>query len=274
MKVGLSSLLFPKNSLEEIVEMTSMFEFEHIEIICDVPHFRPEFKPGELLGLKELINSYNLSVSIHAPFWDLNPASHYPGIKKLTTKQVKKSIDICSFLGGCVVTTHPGRCPIPELEPTLAMTKTLFQDFVSECLPRARDRGVTLAVENMSDITQPYWAMEEFIPLIEEFEQLKITFDVGHAYIAHRRRGAREPEREIAKMMRKIKDHLACIHLHDNRGLRDDHLLPGEGEIKFERIFKAMKENKFNGPLVIELWSPEDPLAVGRKALSSIEKFI
>lgn len=274
MKIGLSSLLFPKKTLEEVVKVTSSFGFEHVEIICDVPHFPPRFNLRGILKLKKLINSYGLSVSVHAPFWDLNPASHYAEIKKLTTKQVRKSIDVCSTLGGSVVTTHPGRCPIPELNSTLEMTKNLFEDFVSDCSSYAHKNGVVLAVENMSDITQPYWAMEEFISLLGEFEHLKITFDIGHAYIAHRRKKASQPEKEVAEMIRKAKNHIACIHIHDNKGFRDDHFLPGDGDIKFERIFEVIKNTKFKGPIVMELWNPEDPLEVGQKALESIKKFM
>jgi len=34
---------------------------------------------------------------------------------------------------------------------------------------------------------------------------------------------------------------MAEIHIHDNHGLTDEHLPPGEGQIDFELLFKLLK---------------------------------
>ena len=85
MKIGLSSLLFVKASLEDAIKGIAEVGADYIEIICDLPHFMPDFDLAELKKLKELLDSCRLGVSIHSTFWDLNPASHYSEIRKLAT---------------------------------------------------------------------------------------------------------------------------------------------------------------------------------------------
>lgn len=48
-------------------------------------------------------------------------------------------------------------------------------------------------------------------------------------------------------------DRLLAVHLHDNHGLTDEHLLPGKGNIDFQAIKTALKENFFDGVYNFEL---------------------
>lgn len=272
MELGLSSLLFVNATIEEAVRATAELNFDCIEIICDVPHFSPDFEPGAVRGLKELIDSHELGVSVHATIWDLNPASHYPVLRELALAQVKKSMDICSILDGSVVVVHPGRCPIPELGTVLDKTKNLYREFIGGCLRYASDRGITLAPENIDSAHYPYSDADELKLLAQNFEGLGITFDIGHAYIAKRRRGVKAPEESIADTIREIGRHLAHVHVHDNKGSWDDHLPPGEGDVNFEPIVEALDAVKYDRLLIAELWDPKNPLETGRRGLRSVQK--
>jgi sugar phosphate isomerase/epimerase len=144
MKLGLSSLLFPRISIEEMIKLSAKLGVESVEIIFDIPHFPPQFDMKKLKGLRKLMSSYGLEVAVHASIWDINPASHHRQVRKLALARVKKSIDACHSLGGEVVVVHPGHCPIREVKELLNGARDRYREFVEECWKHARGKGVTL----------------------------------------------------------------------------------------------------------------------------------
>ncbi|MEM2908120.1 MAG: sugar phosphate isomerase/epimerase family protein [Candidatus Hadarchaeales archaeon] len=274
MRIGLSSLLFVNSTIEQAIRVTAELGFDCVEVIYDLPHFGPNFEPSAVRELGELIRSHGLLASVHATIWDINPASHYPAVRDLSATQIKRSIDVCERLGGRIVVVHPGRCPVPERVEVLDRTKKWYVEFLEDCLDYASERGITLAPENIDGAHYPYSDASQLKLLAESFEGLGITFDIGHAYIAQRRRGAEVPEENIAHQIREIERYLAHIHLHDNKGTWDDHLPPGEGEINFGPIIEALRAVKYDGLLVVELWDPESPGETARKGLAATRRLL
>jgi len=73
---------------------------------------------------------------------------------------------------------------------------------------------------------------------------VKLCFDAGHAHLDGGVPSALETAREL----------LVTTHLHDNRGERDDHLLPYEGTIDWSDA--ASRFCPPGTPLVLELKEP------------------
>jgi sugar phosphate isomerase/epimerase len=274
MKLGLSTLLFVKSTIEDAVRATAELGADYIEVIYDMPHFPPGFDPKSLGGLKQLIDSHGLGVSIHGSFWDLNAVSHYPSLRQLIVSQTKDAIEACQVLEGDVVSVHPGFCHFKEVEALLEEAKRFYREFIAKCQPYAQERGVVLAVENTSTRASCPYTADELEELMKDFEGLRLTLDVAHAYLAARRQDKPTPEDEVIRMIQRFKDRLSAIHLHDNRGRWDEHLPPGEGEIDFKPIVKALKEVDYRGPLIVELWDPENPREAGSKGLSYTRKLL
>jgi sugar phosphate isomerase/epimerase len=94
----------------------------------------------------------------------------------------------------------------------------------------ARPLGVRLLVENLlSEATTP-----EHLVLILEMGHLAnvgVCLDLGHAHITV---GTMEA---IATLGERI----ASVHVHDNHGLKDEHLWPGGGTIEWPSTVKALK---------------------------------
>ena len=57
----------------------------------------------------------------------------------------------------------------------------------------------------------------------------------------------------VEDMIRALGNKITLTHLHDNMGVRDDHLLPTMGNIKWERVFDAFDEIGYNGVYNFEL---------------------
>jgi len=271
MKLGLSALLFPKASVEEVIKFSAKLGAECVEIIYDVPHFQPDYDQRKLSGIKELLDAHGLGVSVHGSFWDLNPASHHRELQKLTLTQVRRSIDACRTLGGEIVVLHFGRCPVPYAKDFLEEAKRRYRRFIEKCLPYARERGVTLALENAIGQPTTYPSnVEELKQLVLELEGAKVAFDIGHAHLAERRAGMNDTGLAIANDIKDLRGHLVHAHVHDNRGKNDDHLPPGDGDINFKPVVDALRAINYRGLLIAELWNPESPLETGRKGMKKL----
>ena len=268
MKFGLSSLPFVNASIEEAIRTIAKLGSECVEIVYDVPHFPPDYDHRKLSGIKELLDTHGLQVSVHASFWDLNPASHYRELWELTLEQTRRSIDACRALGGEIVVVHFGRCPIPDARRFLKGTKRRYLEFINKCIPYAQERGVTLTLENASG--QPIFypsTAEELRKFLAGLEGVKVTFDIGHAHLAERRAGKKSTGAAIAKSIEALREYLAHMHVHDNHGMEDDHLPPGDGDIDFKPAADVLRAIKYDGLLIAELWKPKHPLEAARKGI-------
>ncbi len=95
----------------------------------------------------------------------------------------------------------------------------------------ARPLGVRLLVENlMSDATSPEHLMT--ILDVGHLDNVGVCLDLGHA---HATVGIREA---VATLGPRI----ASLHVHDNHGVRDEHLWPGEGTIDWPATVEALKQ--------------------------------
>ena len=271
MKLGLSSLLFVHASIEEAIHASAELGAECVEIIYDVPHFPPDYDQRKLAGIKELLDTHGLQVSVHASFWDLNPASHYRELWELTLEQVRRSIDACRAFGGEIVVVHFGKCPIPEARGFLKGTRRRYREFIKQCLFYAQERGVTLALENAGGQPNTYPSTaEELREFVAGLEGAKITFDIAHAHLAERRSGRKDTGAAIAKSIEALREHLVHVHVHDNHGKQDEHLPPGDGDINFKPVADALRAINYGGLLIAELWNPEHSLEAGRKGMRKL----
>ena len=116
----------------------------------------------------------------------------------------------------------------------------------------AKARGVTMALENTPGEMATPANLKHFIEETR-LQSLRLCFDVGHANLEGGVAAALEPVREM----------VATTHIHDNRGERDDHLLPYEGTIDWKAALAALPEKL---PFVVELKEP--PAAAGAADLA------
>jgi len=106
----------------------------------------------------------------------------------------------------------------------------------------ARHRGVTIAIENTPGEMATPANLKNFLERTR-LTSVKICFDAGHAHL----------EGGVPEALETVRDFLATTHLHDNRGERDDHLLPYEGTIDWSATLAALPKE---APIVLELKEP------------------
>ncbi len=106
----------------------------------------------------------------------------------------------------------------------------------------ARQRGVTLAIENTPGEMATPANLKNFLEQTR-LSNVKLCFDAGHAHL----------EGGALEALETVRDLVATTHMHDNRGERDDHLLPYEGTIDWSAMLAALPAD---APLVLELKEP------------------
>ena len=118
-------------------------------------------------------------------------------------------------------------------------------DLFTRLLPYAEKYNVTICAEN-----QPFTAIEMSTVkavkrLVREFNhpKLKVCLDTGHANVFHD---------DIAEDVRLLGDDLATLHIHDNKGNWDQHLIPYMGNIKWEEFLTALKDIGYKGAFTLE----------------------
>ena len=106
----------------------------------------------------------------------------------------------------------------------------------------ARQRGVTIAIENTPGEMATPANLKNFLEQTR-LTSVKICFDTGHAHL----------EGGVPAALETVRDLVVTTHIHDNRGERDDHLLPYEGTIDWTATLAALPPE---APIVLELKEP------------------
>ena len=106
----------------------------------------------------------------------------------------------------------------------------------------AKQRGVTIALENTPGEMASPANLKNFLEQTR-LMNVKLCFDAGHAHL----------EGGVVEGLEPIRDLVVTTHIHDNRGERDDHLLPYEGTIDWNASLAALPTDV---PFVFELKEP------------------
>ncbi len=242
-KLGASSLAFFRRKSEEIIKIVGEAGFSTWEVILEGHHLRSDYSPW-----RELLDSYSLDVSIHAPFADLNIASMNARIREESLAQIKAAIEAGYQLEAGLVTVHSGRLsPYSMWYPDKAREVNLRS--IQELAEHAQEYGLLLCLENMPRYEGALLSqVEELLELVAGFsrDELGITLDVGHAATCG----------DVVDYIEALNHRLVNIHLHDNRGDGDEHLAVGDGTIDFKAVFSRLKN--YGGKYIIECHREED----------------
>ncbi len=105
--------------------------------------------------------------------------------------------------------------------------------------PFCEDRGIVLAIENgfPADDEILTQCSERFTP-----EFIGMCFDSGHANL----NGNSEEMMMSASRLR-------ALHLHDNRGMTDDHQPPLHGTVDWPRVLRWVEQTGYPKPINFEM---------------------
>jgi len=232
MKIGVSTLGLYPEKLEDIFVLLEDIDVNYCEIINEYPY---DFIDHDLVG------SYSLDITIHAPLSDINLASSNEAIRISSISQIKNSIETASKLNSEIVVVHPGYVPTLARKFKEKVAKNSHKS-LKECSHYAEDCGISMCIENMPDISELLLKdVNELAEMVEELD-VYMTLDVGHAHTMNF---------NVEDMLRS--ERIKHIHLSDNDGSYDDHNAIGSDGVDFELLFEKLYKIRYRDILIIEV---------------------
>lgn len=137
-------------------------------------------------------------------------------------------IEMTAQLGGKVIIMH-----IPAEPNNLQLRKSL-----AELEPFARERSIRIAIEN----TPGFDAIEQLLPQYDA-DYLGLCYDAGHGNFCG----------SGLEHLSKLKDRLISIHLHDNDGSGDQHMLPFSGTVDWQQLTGIIAQSAYTDPVSMEV---------------------
>jgi len=202
-----------------------------------------------------LTPSYELEYSVHAPLSDVNIGAINPRMREAALNEVLEALDIAHRMNIDLMTVHPGfMSPLAILDRDTAVQAT--KESLKAIDARGRDLGIRIALENMPEMPVSMAKVPQELLEFMDGTDLGVCFDIGHANTVG----------NIPDFL-SIKDRFINMHVHDNVGDRDRHMVIGEGNIDFRKWLGAFRP--YRGRYVIEARELERSLA-SRDRLQSI----
>lgn len=202
-----------------------------------------------------LTPSYELQYSVHAPLSDVNIGAINPRLRQAALSEVLECLDRAHRMGIDLITVHPGfLSPLTRLDREAAVASTICSLKLIDA--KAQDLGLRVALENMPEMPVAMAKTPQELVHFLEGSSLGVCFDLGHANTVG----------NIADFL-EIKDRFINMHVHDNAGDGDRHLVIGEGNIDFQKWLGAFRP--YGGRYVIEARELEHSL-LSRDRLNAV----
>ncbi|WP_295611708.1 sugar phosphate isomerase/epimerase [uncultured Methanobrevibacter sp.] len=232
MKIGASTLAGIEFELEKTLDFIESLGIEYAELVHQYP---AEFIDSEIL------ESYNLKYSIHAPFMDVNIASPQDQSRLNSIAQIKSSIDLANEIDAEAVVVHPGLISFLANKYFKKEVYEFANDSIKEIGDYAKDLGVLATIENMPNFeSMIYQNIVDLNQMLVENE-MYMTLDIGHAnHVGY------APDEMIF-------DSIKHVHVHDNLGDDDTHLPLGEGSIDLKYIINTLESKNYDGIYILEV---------------------
>ena len=193
-------------------------------------------------------------VTIHGPFLDLNPAAFDSQIRKVTEQRFAQAFEAARILSADKVIYHSGMVPtVYFLEGWAEREADFWKEFLQN------RSGITVCLENVLDRE-----IEPFAEIIERVghPDLGMCLDLGHAHCYS--------NHSAVEWAGVLKPYIHHVHLHDNHGVKDEHLALGEGSVPWKEVLGILADAQPDLTCTIEC-SCEESI---RQSLQALEDFI
>ena len=221
-----------------------------------------------IASAKEALRGFEGRLGIHGPYEGLDIDNKDPEVRPVITARYLKALEAAERVGARQMVLHSpfnrwyawNRLNKPNYwETKLAR----IHDVMMPVVKAAEAAEITLVIENILDVDP---ASRRAMVDSFDTDAIALSIDTGHAHLARRMSGAPP----VDYFVRDAGDQLRHVHLQDLDGHADRHWAPGEGEIHWQEVFRALSECTNDPHLVLELRRKVD-IPEGYKYLKSLE---
>lgn len=187
--------------------------------------------------------------TIHASYPDVNEIWLEGSVGEARTRYFLDCVRGTAMLGVKTMILHVSAGHQPPEPNALGVSR--FQRICDE----AARLGVDIAFENLTNITYLHYVMERVVSPAKKY-----CYDCGHENLYSYKNDC-VPER--------YSDLLVAVHLHDNVGDRDTHLLPFAGTVDYDRVITRLARFGAGIPVTLELKAASGGLPYAREAYAA-----
>jgi len=237
MKLAISTCWDYSIPLDKSLELIKTAGFSLISLGGKESHSRFN-KPEGRENIVRLCEKFGVEVdSVHAPFGSMVDISEPEEVLRHSAEvEVARSIKACAELGTKTLILHISGFKLSDISARMKQVRKSLDSL----LGLAERVNVRIAAENPgNDLghTILKYALDIF-----DTPVLGLCFDNGHA-------GLNEDD---FKILSAHSERLYAVHLHDNDGTRDQHLLPFEGNRDLPNLAAQMNKIKKLCPITVE----------------------
>lgn len=188
----------------------------------------------------------------HLPYYDIFAENDEEKVKTME-ELIRRSIIASAELGVEWTVTHPGT--VYSAGPDISVSKEKNLEYYSRHVATARENGIGICLENDFEY-RPRQPMQriycasiyELVDLVDTFgdpEHVGVCYDFGHANL-----GGHDFHRQNLNI---IGSRLHAIHVQDNHGVADEHLMPFHGNIDWTEAMAGLADIGYDGDLTYEI---------------------
>jgi sugar phosphate isomerase/epimerase len=266
-----STYLFHQARLdrEHLVEVAA-HGFDAIELFALKSHLDYS-DPAAVQQLGEWLDDTRLTLAaVHAPTalaydgrWQgtLSLAARDAAARSAAVEETRAALDMARTLRADTLVVHLG---LPEHVATADDNDAAAaRSSLDVLMPYAGERGVQMALEVQTNHLSTPDALVGLIEDAADRPVAGICMDTGHARLLG----------DPADAIESASGHIIATHVNDNRGSRDDHLVPYDGSIDWARTLLAFLKVGYAGPWTFELAPAASPVAVLARAAQARQRF-
>lgn len=210
-----------------------------LEKMVELGFTRTFFRPVDVKRQEEVANllaKYNIMCeTLHAPYESINDIwlNNEAGEKMLA--DLINGVDHCIIANAPIMVVHMSSGNTPP--PITDIGRERYERLVDYAIKK----NVRIAFENLRKTANFAWAMETF----DHEPMVGFCWDCGHEACYQNGR----------QFMPWYGEKLICTHIHDNCGEpdADDHLLPFDGAVNFDRFVEHIRNSGFKGSFMLEV---------------------
>ena len=138
--------------IEDLAKLANKEGFELIELYT-IPPFDAEILWKIKEKIRRIISPFN-DVSYHLPWGEINIAAINPRVRQASISEIKSLIDLVAELNVKKLVMHPGSyTAMPQVYQRMERRiKSLTEKSISEIFNYAKEREISLALENLEPI--------------------------------------------------------------------------------------------------------------------------
>lgn len=270
-RFGVSTHLFHNERLtrEHLVDIAA-HGFELVELFATRSHF-DYTDPHSLEQLAEWLSDTRLQLhSVHAPICEsikggqwTNPFSNASSTeerRQAAVREATAAIAVAATVPFRYLVVHVGT-PDAYSAPGDNHADAARRS-VEDICAAAADQSVRVALEVMPNRLSSAPALVTMLEEQLDGVEAGICLDYGHAHLMG----------DLGEAIETLSGHLWTTHVHDNRGTRDDHLVPYAGSINWDAAIMETRKIGYEDVLMFEVAANGDPVDVLQRTARARER--